>query len=154
MRVEVGRRAAYALRAVAALAAYEDHEWHSARALAVETGIPARFLSHILGSLVREGVLEAMEGRRGGYRLVGDPASVPVLSVIEAAEGPLRSEGCVAGWEAPCPLHDHWQRALRAVRSELGSATVDSLRRQEAGGCSRAAIERSPGSPSPASHPA
>ena len=69
MRLELTKRADYAIRTVLALARAADDERLSARRVAEEQGIPERFLAQVMRDLVRAGLVEGTIGRNGGYRL-------------------------------------------------------------------------------------
>ena len=69
MRLELTKRGDYALRAVLALARVAHDERRSVREMAIEQGIPVRFLPQIMTALARAGlVVVATSGRSGGYR--------------------------------------------------------------------------------------
>ena len=92
MRLELTKRADYAIRAVVALAAAAPGERRSVRQIAQERSIPARFLQTVMGDLVEAGVVDAQTGRAGGYRLARSASDISPLDVIEAIEGDSRRE--------------------------------------------------------------
>jgi Rrf2 family protein len=59
----------HALRAMAWLAAHTDGEAMLGRDLARKLKIPPDYLSKVLATLARSGVLTASRGAKGGYRL-------------------------------------------------------------------------------------
>jgi Rrf2 family iron-sulfur cluster assembly transcriptional regulator len=50
-------------------------------------GVPPRYLEAALQDLVRAGILVGIRGRRGGYRLVGNPRKITVAHIALAVEG-------------------------------------------------------------------
>ena len=89
------------------------------------------------------GLAEARAGRDGGYRLTRPPAEVPLLDVVEAAEGTFTLERCIlrggpCHWEQACAVHAAWSAAVQACRDSLGRTTLADLVaadvRLEAGG--------------------
>jgi Rrf2 family protein len=81
---------------------------------------------------VRAGLVESEAGPEGGYRLTSDPGDVSLLAVIEAVEGPLRSEECVlrggpCHWENSCAIHEPWAGAQDAMRRRLEETTFAEL---------------------------
>jgi Rrf2 family iron-sulfur cluster assembly transcriptional regulator len=130
MKLELTRRAAYAIRAVITLAREDGGDVVPASTIAREMHIPVRFLPQVLGDLSRAGLVEARLGRSGGYRLTKSPAAVSLLDVIEATEGDTRRRSCVltglpCGESAEtCDVHELFSDAQAALLERLGSANI------------------------------
>ena len=127
MRLELTRRADYAVRAMLALA--NDDERLSAATIARRMAIPAGFLPHVMRDLMAAGLVSATAGRHGGYRPARDPATISVLDVIEAIEGDGRRRTCVlrnaqCGRDGYCAIHRVFSSAQDALLDELGQATL------------------------------
>lgn len=132
MEIALDRRGDYSVRAVLDLARHYGTGRRKAREIAVTMDIPVRYLPQLLAPLVRNATILATAGPEGGYALARDPASISVLEVIEAAEGPLESPRCVlrggpCDWEETCPLHEPWTRARTALAAQLRGATFAEL---------------------------
>jgi Rrf2 family protein len=119
-------RGDYVLRAAIHLARAWDGEgrYSKIREVADAMALPRSYTPQMLGVLAKAGLAEAKAGRVGGYRLTRDPASIPVLEVIEAAEGYLSSRRCPmrggpCHWDDVCALHPTWVKASEAIRSTL-----------------------------------
>jgi predicted DNA-binding transcriptional regulator YafY len=74
--------------------------------------------------LAEAGLAEARAGRDGGYRLTRPPGQVPLLEVVEAAEGAFTLERCIlrggpCHWEQACAVHAAWSAAVQACRDSL-----------------------------------
>jgi Rrf2 family protein len=127
MRLELTRRADYAVRVMLVLAA--DPQRLSATTIASRMAIPPRFIPHVMRDLVAAGLVAATPGRSGGYRPARDPASVTVLEVIEAIEGDGRRRTCVlrnapCGRDGFCAIHHVFSAGQDALLDELGRATL------------------------------
>lgn len=99
------------------------------REVSEQMELPASYTPQLLGVLAKAGLAEAKAGRNGGYRLVRDPGTIPVLDVIEAAEGTLSSRRCPmrggpCHWDDVCALHPTWIRASEAIRSTLARTSL------------------------------
>lgn len=130
MRLQLTRRADYAVRAVLALTA-DDRRLPSAE-LARRMEIPPGFLPQILPALVKDGILARTLGRHGGYRLARAPHAISMLEVIEAADGPHRPRACVLRGgacrrELPCVVHHAVAEAQEATRAALSRADFAGL---------------------------
>jgi Rrf2 family protein len=90
MRLELTKRADYAIRTVLALARAADDERLSVRRVAADQRVPERFLPQVMRDLVRAGLIDGTVGRAGGYRIAKPSAEISLLDVVEAVEGDSR----------------------------------------------------------------
>ena len=149
MQIALDRRGDYSVRAVIDLARHHGAGRRKAREIARVMDVPVRYLPQLLSPLIRAGLVMATAGPEGGYALSRVPASVTLLEVIEAAEGPLESPRCVlmggpCDWAETCPVHETWSRARTALAAELRSATFAELAAVDAAIERRVARVRSP----------
>ena len=95
------------------------------------TAIPARFVVPVMSDLVRAGLVAALVGRSGGYRLAVEPAGVSILSVVEAVAGVRRRTECALTprpcGTVPCRLHGVLARADEAYLAELAAVSLADL---------------------------
>lgn len=133
MRMELGRRADYSVRAMLYLARHWGSPGrHKARAIATGMGIPEKYVPQVLAALVRTGLVDSEPGPDGGYRLAMSPGEITLLGVIEAVDGPISSEECIlrggtCAREDRCAVHETWASAQRALRARLGETTFAEL---------------------------
>ena len=130
MQIVLGSRGDYTVRAVLYLARHPGRQRR--QAIAEQMEIPAKYLPQIMGALVRAGVVRSTVGRRGGYELALEPKAVTLRDVVEAAEGPIRSQKCLLRggpcyWGDRCAMHDAWAAAERALVERLSSTTFADL---------------------------
>lgn len=118
----------YALRAMIHLAQREN-EWPvTGKQIAREAGIPAKYLSKILGDLVRAGVLESTRGIGGGFRMSRPAKKLSLFEVLAPFESfqvrrcPFGNKQC--GDENPCLAHDRWKKVVEAELSFLQGTSV------------------------------
>ena len=136
MRIALGNKGDYSIRAVLALArAYGDGR-RKAREIAGIMDIPVRYLPQVMAPLVKVGLVQATAGPDGGYELTRDPGTITLLEVVEAAEGPVAGDHCLleggpCDWTHVCPVHEAWGRAHVALVSELQGTTFDELARND-----------------------
>ena len=127
MDLTLSRRGDYVVRAAISLArAFPPRGYRKIREVAEEMRLPRTYTPQILNALAQAGLAEAKAGQQGGYRLRRDPATISVLEVVEAAEGPLGPERCTlrdgpCRWDDMCPLHPSWDQAVKALRQALAS---------------------------------
>ena len=107
--------------------------------LAEYHGVPAAYLAKHLQALSRAGILEAVQGPRGGYRLARPAGEITVLDVIEAIDGTASAFVCTeirrrgpasqpaAAYRLPCAIHAVMDEADAAWRASLAGVTVASV---------------------------
>ncbi len=133
MRLELGRRADYAIRAAIDLARHhEDDRRRKAREIADEMEIPGTYVAQILADLVRAGIVTSVAGPAGGYVLARPPEEVSLLAVIRAVDGEPGSTVCVlrggpCRWDDVCAVHVPWFRAQDAMVEQLGETTFAEI---------------------------
>jgi Rrf2 family protein len=131
MRLELTRRADYAIRASLALAR-AGTERVSVRRLAAEQRIPPAFLPLVMSDLVRAGVVEATTGRAGGYRLARPASEISILDLVQAVEGDIRRQTCVlrggsCGLGRVCAVHSVFEQAQNDLLDRLAAASLGDL---------------------------
>jgi Rrf2 family protein len=108
------RRSIYAIRVLLELARCEgaaaDERAGGRRPatrhqLARAQALPESFLAQVLRDLAHAGLIRLQRGSHGGVWLAQPPDQIPILSVIEAVEGPLAFAPCLRRPPA-CPLAD------------------------------------------------
>ncbi|HVA86177.1 MAG TPA: Rrf2 family transcriptional regulator [Candidatus Saccharimonadales bacterium] len=136
MRLELTRRGDYGVRAMVALAMVTQEDAGaiaprrlSVRQIAEAMGIPPAILPSVMHHLLRAGLVQAQEGRSGGYALARPTTSISLLDVIEAVEGDARPRTCVLRGGAcrgsgHCAVHTVFVRAHEQLRGELGRAKL------------------------------
>lgn len=132
MKVALGRKGDYAVRAMLDIARHWDTGRRKARQIATSMDIPERFLGQILAELVRADLLIAVAGPDGGYSLSKPPKAITMLEVVEAAEGPVTLASCVLNggpcdWGQVCPIHEAWSKAQDAFTMALEATTFAQI---------------------------
>ena len=87
--MQISKKADYALRAMAILAALPPERTLQAQELADAGRIPIKFLEQILLVLKRAGLLRSKRGVGGGYRLGRESRLITVAGIVEAVDGEL-----------------------------------------------------------------
>src|SRR3954470_1986224 len=67
-----------------------------------EEHIPKSFAAKIFQSLVKAGLVKSNRGTGGGFTLLKKPSEITVLHVIEAIEGKIAFQRCLAEEEPKC----------------------------------------------------
>lgn len=117
----------YALRAVVHLASISPAACKTAD-LAEVTQVPAAYLSKVLQSLAREGILHSQRGLGGGVSLARDPKKLTILDIVNVVDPIQRIRTCPLKLSTHgknlCPLHRRLDMALAQVESAFGKTTL------------------------------
>ncbi len=132
MRVALGRKGDYSVRAMLDIARHYSIGRRKARQIAEVMDIPARYATQILADLVRHDLLMATAGPDGGYSLSRPADEITLLDVVDVAEGPTTLDTCVlrggpCDWTDVCPIHVTWYQAQVAFVDVLAGTTLAEL---------------------------
>ena len=129
----LSRTGEYALRAVVYLAQNEDSWPIPGPQIARETKISPKYLSSILGTLVRNGVLEASPGRGGGFRMRRHSKKVLLVEVLTPFESVLDDRrpcpfgNPVCSDDDPCAGHHRWKTVREAYYDFVQCTSVQEV---------------------------
>lgn len=120
----------YVLRAAIYLA--QHHPESKTTALIAEaTRVPSGYLSKVLQSLAKGGVVHSQRGLGGGFTLARNPDQISILDVLQAAGEPVqRIHRCplgLPGHTSLCPLHSLIDGKMRQVEEAFRSTSLASL---------------------------
>lgn len=104
--MKMSKASDYALVLLARLEKLPKEEWVSVRKVALDIGIPNRFLSNIVHRLVQAGILNSHRGASGGVQLKKSSSEITIGAVLEAMADPMGLVDCV-DHPGLCPLENH-----------------------------------------------
>ena len=123
----------YALRAVVTLAQNQGRACTSQR-IAELTRVPAPYLSKLMQTLVRGGLVKSQRGRHGGFVLTKSAESLTIWDVVDAVEPIKRIRECPLGLSTHgtnlCPLHSRLDRAMEDAERAFRETTIAQLLRE------------------------
>jgi len=135
MTVIFSKKCEYGLQGTLYLAVNQDKGPISSDEIAAVLHIPKEFVSKILQSLTKHGIIGSKKGKAGGFFLNKPANQIKLIDIVEAIDGLDIFEKCVLGFpecspDHPCPVHEKWG-ALRTEAFEmLDSETIDELTEQ------------------------
>ncbi len=130
--MQITRASDYAVRVLIHLASLPASTVVRQSDLAEITDVPGHFLSKVLQQLARSRLIRSQRGCGGGYKLAVPAQSISLLDAVQAIEGPVRLNQCVAEGASCerktwCPAHRVWAEVQAAVVGVLGSASMSDL---------------------------
>jgi Rrf2 family transcriptional regulator, repressor of oqxAB len=97
-------------------------------AIAGEVRTHAVFLRRILAQLARAGIVEAREGRDGGYQLCRPAESITLADVYQALNAASPIAVSRAPFDTTCPGDSPLGLALGEVQLEIERGVIEALR--------------------------
>jgi Rrf2 family protein len=136
MPLRLTRAGEYAVRCVFYLSSQETGKVCNRKEIAETMDIPDPFLGKIAQQLARAGLIEIVQGSRGGLRLLVSPDKIHLLEVVEAVIGEIFLNDCILRPEScdgsnVCAAHMVWGKARDQLRDTLRQATFSKLLEQD-----------------------
>lgn len=130
--MQLTRAADYAIRVMIHLASLPPHQRVFLPTLAEATGAPGSFLSKVLQTLTRAGLVSSRRGQMGGFEILDRGRHASIREVAEAIDGPINLNVCLVDGESCnrrswCPAHSVWAQAQSAMLKVLNSAIIADL---------------------------
>ena len=92
--LKITRKVEYALIALRHMQLKQPEELTSTKEIATRYGVPQQLLAKTLQHMAREGIIEAVQGSAGGYRVATNLNQMSMKDFFEKLEGPLGMMHC------------------------------------------------------------
>lgn len=130
--MRLSRAGEYAVRCILYLSQQGQGVLVTRKSVADNMDIPHQFLSKIAQQLARAGLIEIVQGARGGFRLALPPDQISLLDALEAVIGEIYLNDCILRPDSchrspHCTVHQVWQTAVHDLRHTLKSARFSDL---------------------------
>lgn len=102
----VSTRGRYALRVMIDLAMHQTEGYIPMKDVAARQEISLKYLEQILPVLTKNGLVDAVHGKGGGYRLTKEPSEYRVGDILRLTEKDLAPVSCLAEGAKPCEKMD------------------------------------------------
>ena len=132
----ISTKGRYALRFLVDVAEHQGDGFVPLKDVAVRQEISEKYLEIVVKELVKGGLLTALRGKGGGYRLNRTPDEYNVKSILELMEGPLAPVACLGSGQNVCPRSDScrtlplWQGLDKVISDYLARFTLADLYRK------------------------
>ena len=133
----VSTRGRYALRMMIDLAENShDHAYIAMKDIAERLEISKKYMEQIMPVLVKNGLVEGLQGQGGGYRLTRRHEDYRVGEILRLTEGDLAPVSCLSG-DSPCTRSGGcrtiamWSRFNKLTNDFFDGITVADLMHKE-----------------------
>jgi len=126
----ISTRGRYALRVMIDLAEHREDGYIPMKEVAHRQGISLKYLEQIMPTLSRNGFVEGLQGKGGGYRLLKPAQECRVGDVLRLTEGDLAPVSCLekgaqpCGRKAECKTLAMWSNFYNMTNEYFDSITI------------------------------
>lgn len=129
----ISTRGRYALRVLIDLAEHTSDGYIPMKTIAERQGISLKYLEQIVPALSKNGFIEGVHGKGGGYRLVKAPEDCRVGDILRLTEGDLAPVACLECGAKPCEraykckTYPMWTEFYRIVSEYFDGKTLADI---------------------------
>ena len=133
----VSTKGRYALRVMVGLALRSGDEYVPLKEIAEEEGISQKYLEAIMTTLSKAGMVDAVHGKGGGYRLNRSAEEYTIGSILKLTEGSLAPVSCTSQGAAACSRSTcchalpMWERLEKMIDEFFEGITLADLCKTE-----------------------
>lgn len=129
----ISTKGRYALRVMVDLAEQQKAGYIPLKEVAARQNISQKYLESIMTVLSKNGFIEAVHGKGGGYRLNREPNEYMVGDILRLTEGTLAPVSCLECGAKPCDQAAQcrtlfmWKELNEIVNNYLDNVTIADL---------------------------
>ena len=129
----VSTRGRYALRVLVDLAEHSEDERIPLKDVAERQEISQKYIESIMTLLSKNGFVDGVHGKGGGYKLNRAPEDYKVGDILRLTEGTLAPVACLEAGAAPCSKKEHcrtipmWTKLDELIEGYLDSVSIKDL---------------------------
>lgn len=129
----ISTRGRYALRVMVDMAEHYGSGYIPMKDIAARQKISLKYLEKILPVLTKNGLIEGVHGKGGGYKLTRFPYQYKVGEILRLTEGDLSPVPCLETESGKCENEDScrtkrlWDGLQKVINEYLDSVTIDDL---------------------------
>lgn len=129
----ISSKGRYALRVMIDLADRYESGYIPLREICERENISQKYLEGIMGLLSKGGLVEALHGKGGGYRLARDPHAYNLFEILTLTEGSLAPVTCLehgqnkCGVCSGCRTLPMWSRLDKMIRDYFTGITLADI---------------------------
>lgn len=128
-------RSRYAIKIMLDLACYSHEPLVKRQDIVRRQGVPAKYLDQILVKLRKQGLVDSIRGRTGGYRISRPAGDISLWDIFYSVEDGIYPVACVdehadCQFTASCVANEPWQLIFETLKNQLLAMSLQELRLQ------------------------
>ena len=134
--MKISTRARYAIRSAMCLASKYGQGPVSLKRVSKNQDISAKYLENIMRLLVKEGIVQSVKGKCGGFLLSKPPEKISVYDIIKITHGPVFPLRCIEYPESckrmkTCAPRDMWIGLNKVMIKYLSEISISTLTKNQ-----------------------
>jgi len=129
--MQISSKTEYALRALAALALSENGKPLSVLEICKTHNLPQKYVEQIFRQLKKTGLIESIQGSKGGYKLAKNVSEISLQNILEALNENFGSSVCNHKTAycigSPCVYENLWDEIGEHLESYFKSIRLDYI---------------------------
>lgn len=132
----VSTRGRYALRVLIDMAEHNNDDRIPLKEIAERQEISQKYIESIMSLLSKNGIVNGVHGKGGGYKLVKKPSEYKVGEILEITEGTLAPVACLEKNAETCPREPNcrtlpmWSKLDNLIKNFFNSITIADLMKE------------------------
>ena len=132
----VSTRGRYALRVLVEMAEHSSDERIPLKEISEKQGISQKYMESIMTLLSKNGFVDAIHGKGGGYMLNRKPEEYRIGDILRLTEGSLAPVACLEKNAEQCPKQNvcrtvgMWRKLDELIETYLDSVTIADLMKE------------------------
>ena len=132
----VSTRGRYALRVLVEMAEHSSDERIPLKEISEKQGISQKYMESIMTLLSKNGFVDAIHGKGGGYMLNRKPEEYRIGDILRLTEETLAPVACLEKNAEQCPKQNvcrtvgMWRKLDELIESYLDSVTIADLMKE------------------------
>lgn len=133
----ISTRGRYALRVMIDLAEQDSISYIPLKDIVERQNISKKYLESIMSVLSKNGLVDGVHGKGGGYRLNRPAAEYKIGEILRLTEGSLAPVACLECGAAPCERAENcrtlpmWSRLNEMISHYLDNVSIADLMKEE-----------------------
>lgn len=133
----ISTRGRYALRVMIELAEQSKGQYIPMKEIAEHQKISLKYLEKILPALAKNGLIEGVHGKGGGYKLTREPKEYRVGEILRLTEGDIAPVACLECNAEPCQLtadcrtRPMWEKLDKIINDYFDGITIADLMKKQ-----------------------
>ena len=128
----VSTRGRYALRTLIDMAQHDGEGYITLKDVALRQQISEKYLESIISLLSKNGMVEGLRGKGGGYRLTRRPEEYTVGEIVRITDGELVPVSCLESGDkcerkGECPTRPMWENLGKMIGTYLDGIKLSDL---------------------------
>ena len=131
--MRISTKGRYALRIMLDLAQHEVDGPVALREISERQKITPKYMESIMALLLRDGLVQSIRGKSGGYKLTKKPDEYKLYEILNTAEGGPAPVHCLALDDNDCPIRQScltipvWEGLHKVIEDYLSGISLQAL---------------------------